>query len=233
MDTPRIALFGASRGFGRAFAETWIAEKKSSLFLSARKSERLTQVQNFALQKGWMPKSITLCPCDLAREDQVELVIKELEAFAPQCILYFPAGGPYGPYAKYQWKDHQWSLQVSFLTPARLLHWALGFSKKSPLQFITIGSAIAESQPDPGAASYCASKHALWGLVQSLQCELQEGESTFDLRHISPPYMDTELLPQNSWPRQKPDLVQDPFLIAKKVIDWMSEKNMVRKNLSF
>ncbi|MBK7960771.1 MAG: hypothetical protein IPK04_05925 [Bdellovibrionales bacterium] len=74
-------------------------------------------------------------------------------------------------------------------------------------QGIFIGSQIAERNPDINAASYTAAKHALLGIISTLQKEALEGKDTkkaslaHDLRLFSPGYMNTSLLPPTAWPR--------------------------------
>ncbi|MES3039325.1 MAG: SDR family NAD(P)-dependent oxidoreductase, partial [Bdellovibrionota bacterium] len=86
-------------------------------------------------------------------------------------------------------------------------------------KFFVVGSAVAEQKADPGAAMYSASKHALCGLVHSIQKE----EIPFDLRLFSPGYMDTGMLPPQAWPRKEPGLVKDAKVLAQKLIEWYGD----------
>lgn len=125
-------------------------------------------------------------------ENQLEeLLINFLKEGAIQTLFYVAGGGPHGNFFKKAWRDHLWAWQVSFLSIARLL-FLIPKSILSIKRVVIVGSAIAESQGDPGAASYSAAKHALRGLVDSIVKE----ESSVEVKLFSPGYMDTDLLPQ-------------------------------------
>ena len=103
-------------------------------------------------------------------------------------------------------------MAVTYQFPARLLHALASLDHPPPV--VLIGSAIAESNADPGAASYAAAKHALKGLWSSLRFEYPN----WDLRLFSPGYLDTELLPAHSGPRQLG--VYQVNTVAKELLEW-------------
>ncbi|MFN8847184.1 MAG: SDR family NAD(P)-dependent oxidoreductase [Bdellovibrionales bacterium] len=155
---------------------------------------------------------------DFSKTEIWPLIIEQIVELNPSRIIYCAGGGPYGPYSRFEWKDHQWSLRVNFEFPAFLI---LNLLKKSPQnlkQLVFIGSQVAESKPDPGAASYAAGKHALKGLIFSI---IAENQSPFDLRLLSPGYMDTDLLPLGAPPRLK-GLARSPDAIASQMIQSIS-----------
>lgn len=149
---------------------------------------------------------------DFSKPASQDEVLSEAVAHDYSKIFYVAGGGPYGPFQAREWRDHDWALQVSFLMPARLLH-ALLKAERKP-QVILIGSSVAETMGDPGAASYCAAKHALRGLWASLRAE----NPGWDLRLFSPGYMDTEMLPQNAQVRAQG--VYDPAQVARELWLW-------------
>jgi short-subunit dehydrogenase len=189
-------LLGASRGLGRSFLSK--AVDHAELFCLSRKVETL-------------PVSVQTLSVDFSNEGQWEQILSEIRRFQPQRIFYFAGGGPYGKFQDKQWKDHRWALKVSFEFPAFLLHQYLCKSE-SLKQFTVIGSSVAEGNPDPQASAYCAAKHALKGLIESI---LKEQTPALDLRLFSPGYMDTALLPANAWPRQQSGLVRSPEEVAE------------------
>lgn len=185
----RFCLLGASRGLGWGTyqalsqkypdAEFLLVSRKILTRASDLKSK--TQIHSF----------------DFSKFSADELV-PILHEFNPTEIFYFAGGGPYANYFESSWESHLWSLKVTFLFPAELIL-KLGQIKWSQMQSITvIGSSIAESSPDPMAASYCAAKHALKGLISTLQ---KENSSQIKIRMFSPGYIATDLLPKNSAPR--------------------------------
>ena len=191
------ALLGASSGLGAAFS-TWGKENlRPEQMLISRKSP---QAFDFSKEQTW-PDVISL-----------------LKNYAPTRLFYFSGGGPFGPYSQKKWTSHLWAYQVNLLFPAFLL---AHLSELSLRQIVFVGSSIAESQPDPGAASYASAKHGLKGLVTSIQAE--KSFPALDLRLLSPGYMDTPLLPAHAWPRQMPGRVKATPEIANILGNWIQD----------
>ena len=154
---------------------------------------------------------------NFAKPDCLGKLMDELAIHKIKRVFYFAAGGPHGLFAKKEWKDHLWSLQVSFLTPSELFHGILSRDDLSCVeQIIFVGSLIADSSPDPLAASYASAKHGLKGLVESVQREGVER----DVRFFRPGYMNTDLLPKNALPRTQGKLLLDPDQVAQQFMDW-------------
>lgn len=181
----KFILLGASRGLGWATYQALVKKYPAAEFMLV---SRKIGEGNF--------KSLKF---DFSKELSLEF-INEVVEFKPTTIIYFAAGGPYGDFQDKKWADHEWALQVSFLFPAQLMHHLMRISVPSLKKFVVVGSAIAENKPDPGAASYCAAKHALKGLVSTLQAE---NKSAFKIDLFSPGYIATDMLPAQSWPRQQ------------------------------
>lgn len=195
-NSSRIAVLGASRGLGAAVVQNLLSRQSVVLGIARKPS---------AAKIEW-------CSADASQALGQATILKALKEFNPERIICALGGGPYGPFEKKSWDSHLWSFEVSLLFPSRLLHWALGSSVG---QFVIVGSSVAESAPDPGAASYSASKHGLVGLVSTLKME-QPGT---DVRLYSPGYMDTDMLPKNAVARQQG--VWNPNEIAKDLLEWM------------
>jgi NAD(P)-dependent dehydrogenase (short-subunit alcohol dehydrogenase family) len=83
-------------------------------------------------------------------------------------------------------------------------------------QVVFVGSQVADHQADPLAASYASAKHALRGLVHSVQ---QESISK-DLRLFRPGYIDTGMLPKNAKPRIEGVELADSSRLAESFVDW-------------
>ncbi|NQY99058.1 MAG: SDR family oxidoreductase [Bdellovibrionales bacterium] len=206
----KVAILGASRGLGRAIAERLQqTESVESLLCVSRKP---------ASGETTLSKS-EFFEFDLSKPDLSDL-IQKLNAFAPDCIFYCAGGGPFSNYQQAKWSAHQWALRVSFLAAAEICHWFLGQQGASKArQMVMIGSSVAESQGDAQAASYAAAKHALLGLYQSIQKE----KPKLDLRLFSPGYMNTDMIPAGSWPRQQSQSLWEPDHVASMLCRWCSD----------
>lgn len=199
-----VAVIGASRGLGRSLASL-LSEKSevSEILCVSRKpaSESLESVKHFS--------------CDLSKD--VDDLVAELENFNPNKIFYVAGGGPYGKFESLKWSAHEWALNVTFLSAARLAHWFMARKTQAlDPQFVFVGSSIAESKADANASSYAAGKHALCGLFQSLQAE----GPVHDIRLFSPGYMNTEMLPVGSWPREQNQPLWEPEHVAAMIWEW-------------
>lgn len=201
-----ILILGGSRGLGKALLEQLQSQNMASLSLS-RKSEN---VVDFSKIETWSD------------------IFQKLQNYEPTRLIYCAGGGPYGEFSKYQWKDHQWTFRVNFEFPAFLAHSLSQKTWPQLKQICFVGSSVAEMKPDPFAASYSASKHALRGLVTTLQ---KEG-FPIDLRLLSPGYMETNLLPLNSEPRLR-GLARSPKEIASLMIQSISNADHRHSHQSF
>lgn len=195
---PKWILIGGSRGLGAEFAKLLEAKSETYEILSRKYG-------------GF----------DVTRIEQWDTLVSKISDLGPAKIVYFSGGGPYGVFGSKAFKDHQWAFRLNFEFPAFLLHRVLQAGAFDKLQQVCfIGSAIAESKPDPGAASYSAAKHGLLGLVSSVQAE---AHGDLDLRLYSPGYMDTGMLPANAWPRAQAGLVRAPADMAGELYAWLGD----------
>ena len=216
----RTLIFGGSRGLGRAIGEM-IANHGTTSEVGLSSQELLIVSRNPQVKLG------TALPWDLADEKKLNELIPQLCTWNPQTIFYAAGGGPWGNFQNQSWDSHTWALQLNLLTPMRILHDLLRTSS-SLRQWIFIGSAIAEDKADPRASSYCAAKHALRGLVGTLQSEKPVNASgqLVDIRLFSPGYMDTDLIPS----KFKKALVEkgillDPQTVAADLVEWAQRPN--------
>lgn len=201
MKKEKIWILGARRGLGAEILKLWKAQHpEHDVMASSRKEFSAPGVETYL--------------CDMTRPQDVESLLQKVDHDLPNRVFYIAGGGPYGTFTDKQLKDHEWGLAVTFLTPLKLIYQCL--KQDSVNQVICVGSAIAEDQADPGAASYAAAKHGLKGLICSLQQETNK-----DLRLFSPGYMDTEMLPRAVQGRLDPSQpVLDPHFLAKEFINW-------------
>lgn len=202
----RILVLGGSRGLGAALVNLLKIKNLDAISISRKSSE----------------------VADFSNVDQWEMILTRIRELNPTRIIYCAGGGPYGSFGQFQWKAHAWALRTTFEFPAFLIHSLIREPLANLAQVAVIGSTIAESQPDAGAVAYAAAKHALRGLVTSLQ---KEGIN-YDLRLLSPGYMSTDLLPLDSAPRRE-GRARDPFKIAAQMIQSISDPALKLQNKSF
>lgn len=201
-------VLGASRGLGAAFFQLLSLKEYS--------------VVEFSRSRGQF---------DATQEEKWMEWLERWKKISPTRIVCFMGGGPYGQYGTKAFKDHRWAFRLNFEFPAFLLHSALTDSNWSSLkQICFIGSAIAEAKPDPLAASYAAAKHALCGLVTSIQ---RETHGSLDLRLFSPGFMDTNMLPKNAWPRHGGAVVRKPEQVAQNLLSWLQDSTCANQHQVF
>ena len=205
----RVAILGATKGIGRALAQTIHGEGHRILCCGR------TQVLLEKL-KAW--GGVDIHQWDASQPKELEALVSVLKIFRPTHLIYCAGGGPYGFFSSKEWKDHRWAMAVNFETPAQLIHMWLQDRFEGLEQVICIGSAIAEGRGDPKSASYAAAKHALKGLVTSLQKETNR-----DLRLLSPSYVDTTLLPRKASPHNSGEVLLTPLEVAVKLWQWSGE----------
>lgn len=243
-------FLGGSRGLGKALIEETVAQFSKSkgeahphFFVASR------------FRKPWNEGELSLVTqvvADFSQDSGVETILQLFRQQKFHRIFYFAGGGPYGNFfAKKKpmstapliaWKDHHWAIQVSFLACARFLHASIHDSVAPPLQWIVIGSSIAENKPDAKASAYCAGKHALRGFLTTLQQdqedfshEISSAKPALDLRLVSPGYMDTELIPQGvalrSLQEQSKAQLLNPTDLAKMLLAWILDESNTGQNL--
>lgn len=202
---------GARTGFGQSFEKLLKQKTSDEVYVASRKSD-------------WS--------MDFSKKEKWDSYIEEILSKDFEHLVYFAGGGPFGDFSSKQWKDHEWSFRVNFEFPAYILHKLseknLFRSENLTRQIVFIGSSIAESAADPKAASYCAGKHALKGLILSLHAEKS---LHFDLRLFSPGYMDTKMLPANAWPRQEKGKVQATDDISLILFNWLKDRAQINTHL--
>lgn len=206
-------FLGASRGLGYQSTLVWDQKiKEATFYLVSRKSDDLQ-----GLKTGIKNNQAIVLEADFNNFSDQKKIIQKLLSLDNLGVLYFAGGGPYGEFENQKWTSHQWAFEVNFLFPSKLLHELL----KTPgcSLFAYVGSAVAENSCDPKASSYAASKHAMKGLLSSIYKENPQRQC--QIRLLSPSYMDTDMLPQGSWPRRE-GRVSPPREVAQTLYEWLS-----------
>jgi len=196
----KVIILGARKGLGNEILKKW------------RDSHPQDQLYGTSRQP-FTAEGVSTQIFDFSQAEETEKCITYCREQSPHRLFYIPGGGPYGPFVDKKWESHLWALQVTLLTPMRLIHQLLELP--SLKQLVVVGSDIAEAKPDAKAASYAAAKHGLKGLVSSLR-----QETTKDLRLFSPGYMQTSLLPPDAEQRVAGKTVENPQKVAEIFVQW-------------
>lgn len=210
-----MAFLGSSRGLGQAVVEEFVRKKSDKPFLLVSRTQKLLEELH-----NKIPTLSEPFVFDLSRSENLEPLLEKFHENQVSRLFYFAGGGPFGLFPEKKWKDHQWGLNVTFLTPARIIHACMTQPElKSVKQIICIGSQLADSEADPFSATYAGAKHGLKGLVDSLIAE----KSSIDLRLFRPGYMDTSMLPKNARPRVEGETIVKPGDAARIFVTWAND----------
>ncbi|MCH4292713.1 SDR family oxidoreductase [Shewanella sp. 3B26] len=168
-----VILTGASEGIGRALARS-LARLGCRLVLSARNEARLRTLQ---LELG-SAADVLLVATDVADETQCRSLVDAcIDKYGRLDILINNAGMTM--WSRFdELEDLQvleQIMQVNYLGPARLTHYALPHLKQSHGQVVAIAS-VAGLTGVPTRSGYAASKHAMMGFFDSLRIELADDD---------------------------------------------------------
>ena len=152
---------------------------------------------------------------DLSKPESLIQITNHFTEYEPEMVFYVAGGGVHGEYFSKPMHSHRWTFEVNFFRPIEIAHSLKQAGYKGT--FVYVGSAIAERSNSKNSLSYAESKKL------ALKTLLSLNESELKVRIFSPPYMDTNLLPKNSWPRlEYPDLVLDPNYVAAELLKWLN-----------
>ena len=205
----RIAILGSSKGLGYQTYRLLHRQYPDADFLCV--SRKIQQVELYDRTQ--------ILTADFSKSPVDPNIFETIRNFQPTDLIYCAGGGPYGFFQDKKISDHEWAMNVNVMFPMALIK---NLSDIHMRQMIFIGSSIAENQPDPKAASYCAAKHALRGLITTLQVE---NSLPFKVRLFSPGYMQTDLLPANSPPRQQ-GLARPAIEVAEELINFFASEQI-------
>ncbi len=166
----KVALItGASSGIGRAVALEY-ARRGGAVLLSGRSLERLEEV---ARQVRRSSVEATVCPCDLAREEDLRFLGERVRTNAPRLDLVVHAAGAYvaGPVAEVPVADLDLLYAANVRAPYFMTRELLPLLRRSRGQIVFINSTVVFGS-EPGVAAYSLTKRALKGLADHLRSEV-------------------------------------------------------------
>ena len=180
-------ITGASRGIGRAIAETFL-EEGAKVALCSRSAGTLE-----ALADGWNTKGrrALAIECDVTSEESVKNAVEELERAWGQLHIVVNNAGVSGrtPVTEDSLGSWQRILDTN-LTGAFLVSQKTAELISGGGRVVNISSILGRFGV-PGYAAYCASKHGLIGLTRSLALELAPRRITVNA--ICPGWVETDM----------------------------------------
>lgn len=167
----RVALItGGSRGLGLLLARE-LALQGARLAILARDPDELDIARRELAAVGH--SRVLALPCDVRRREDAEwAVAATVERFGRLDVLINNAGVvQVGPIEHMDLQDFEETLQVHFWGPLYFIRAALPHLREREGRIVNIAS-IGGKVAIPHMAPYCASKHALVGLSNTLRAEL-------------------------------------------------------------
>jgi short-subunit dehydrogenase len=170
---PFALITGASKGIGKAIAET-LAARGYDLLLVARSSDLLEQVS--AEIHTTTKRNCQWLALDLAGDQAAEAVYEWCHKNQfPVSVLVNNAGyGLSGSFEKYSPKEHEEMLQVNIITLTKLTRLFLPDFFKQPAGYILNIGSSASYQAVPFLSAYAASKAYVLSFSRGLCQELKK-----------------------------------------------------------
>jgi short-subunit dehydrogenase len=196
--SPVVAITGASAGVGRATAHEF-AKQGYSVGLLARGQERLESAK---LEIEELGRSAVAIPVDVADAGAVEAAASMVETeLGPIDVWVNNAMATvFAPFMDTEADEFRRAAEVTFLGSVWGTMSALRLMKpRDQGVIVQVGSALAY-RGIPLQSAYCASKHALQGMLESVRTELMHEGSNVRLTMVQLPALNT---PQFTWSRAK------------------------------
>lgn len=195
-----IVLTGASQGIGRALALA-LSPQRPTLVLAARDEAALREVEAACQTLG---AKTFVFRTDVTDEVQCrDLIRRTVEAAGAIDVLVHNAGG--GMNARFDEMTDisvfEKLMRLNYLGPMYLTHEALPHLKKSRGRIVVV-SSVAGLTGVPLRTAYSGSKHAVFGLFESLRIELAEQGVTVTM--IAPDFVQSQIHVRALGPDGKP-----------------------------
>ena len=187
-------ITGASRGFGRAVAENFIAEG-ASVVLCARIFEDLKQAARELLAAAGPSQQVITVKADLSKIDDIQnLVHTAVNSLSHIDILVNNAGvyGPKGPIEEADWQEWVHAIEINLLGAVFTCRSLLPHMKGNGYGKIINLSGGGATAPLPRISAYAASKAAVVRFTETLAEECRG--TGIDVNAVAPGALNTRLL---------------------------------------
>jgi NAD(P)-dependent dehydrogenase (short-subunit alcohol dehydrogenase family) len=189
-----VAVTGASGGVGRAVAREF-GRRGARVALLARGEKGLKAAADDVREAGGEPLPL---PVDVADFDQVDHAANEIEATLGPIDVWVNDAftSVFAPFDQIRPEEFRRVTEVSYLGFVHGTLAALARMKpRNAGTIVQVGSALAY-RGIPLQSAYCAAKHAIQGMHESLRCELLHEGSAVRVTMVQLPAVNT---PQFSW----------------------------------
>ena len=219
-----VVITGGSAGAGRAAARAF-AHKGAHVALLARGEERLAQAQREVEGAGVRCLAI---PADVADAAAVEEAATRIEETLGPIDVWVNSAmtSVFSPVHELQADEVRRVIEVTYLGSVNGILAALRRMRtRDRGTIVQVGSALAY-RAIPLQASYCASKFAIRGFVDSLRCELRHDRSGIRVTSVHMPALNT---PQFVWVRSRLPFHPQPVPpiyqpeVAARAIVWVAD----------
>ena len=219
-----VVITGGSAGAGRAAARAF-AHHGYQVALLARGVERLEAAASEVEAAGVRALAV---PTDGADADAVEAAATRIEETLGPIDVWVNSAmtSVFSPVAKLEADEVRRVSEVTYLGSVNGILTALRRMRpRDRGTIVQVGSALAY-RAIPLQASYCASKHAIRGFVDSLRCELIHDRSGIRITSVHMPALNT---PQFGWVRSRLPFHPQPVPpiyqpeVAARAIVWAAE----------
>jgi len=187
-------ITGASRGFGKALAEKFVAEG-ASVVLCARGADKLEQTAKELLASAGPSRQVITVKADVSRvEDIQNLVETAIRTLSRIDILVNNAGvyGPKGAIEEIDWKEWVHAVEVNLMGTVFTCRSLLPHMKKNGYGKIINLSGGGATAPLPRISAYAASKAAVVRFTETLAGECRG--TGIDVNAVAPGALNTRLL---------------------------------------
>jgi short-subunit dehydrogenase len=227
-----VVVTGASSGMGRSLAKKF-SERGAKLVLAARNEEKLNLI---AKELNKDSRENLVCVTDVSSKEQVEKMIDQtIDRFKRIDILINCAGfGMYGRIAKADLEQIRYNFEVNFFAVVYAIQKAYPLMVKQGGGYIVNISSTAGFRAWPDNGYYCASKHALNAITDSLMLEARsEGVKILS---VMPGTINTDFIANSlnvpDSVKNNPPMDMDPDQAAEEIIRAMvkNKKRVVLTN---